>query len=193
MYFFEWLNPHLTWRCIKNIWRGYRYPNFIHRDLGQQYQRAANPQRFTSKPTSLVLWTFPTVVPNSKMNWDGVLTSRTGREYWSIGHFTNTLAWGPESSWKMRCWFHSFRGNKAQDLYCKYRGNIMFNFWNQNFWEFPSVKRGQTCEESPLTLKVAFFPQADSADNRQVRCAIEINWTDTGEVTRPNSSDKFND
>ena len=79
VYFFEWLNPHLTWRCIKNIWRGYRYPNFIHRDLGQQYQRAANPQRFTSKPTLLGLWTFPTVVPNSKMNWDGVLTSRTGR------------------------------------------------------------------------------------------------------------------
>ena len=170
----------------KNMARGIsrgRYPNFIHRDLSQQ-----------SILTSFCEWS---LVPASrqpskvylKTNIAGFMKRHCGPQLqnelrWSphvsnrpgtleIGHFTNTLAWGPESSWKMRWkrlnWFHSFRGNKAQDLYCKYRGNIIFNFWNQNFWEFPSLKRGQTCEESPLTLKVAFFPQADSADNRQVR------------------------
>lgn len=60
-----WLNPHLTWRCIKKIWRVFYTP--------------ISSTWFAS--TSLVLWTFPSVVPNSKMNWDGVLMSRSGREY----------------------------------------------------------------------------------------------------------------
>lgn len=98
VYFFEWL-LHRIVAVHKKYMEGFHPP-----DLSQHrwfYER------------------FPLWSPTPK--WIEMESSRLEQagNTW-VGHFTNTLAWGPKSSWKMRWkrlnWFHSFRGNKAQDL-----------------------------------------------------------------------------
>lgn len=98
------------------------------------------------------------MVPNSKMNWDGVLTSRTGREYLSRSFYEYVGVGAKiflENALEAFELISQLQGKQSAGSIAN-RVNIIFNFWNQNFWELPSLKRGQTCEESPPTLKVAF-------------------------------------